>query len=152
MIIANTKDTVNETGTDERPNSTFDFARQTGFVWISLPFNMDIGFNRYFLMGITSTNSNVLFYIIPQTITNFYKQWRLKGKSYGNCIIITVGLVELRGVGPLSESILTRTSPGAVAYSGKAISPLRRAKQHAHPAGSFIMHGTGKAYRAHVHH
>ena len=58
-------------------------------------------------------------------------------------------LVEVRGVEPLSESILTGTSPGA---GGLLRFPCLSGSRHPQRLGSFIVHGVLKALRAHVHH
>ena len=63
-------------------------------------------------------------------------------------------LVEVAGVEPASESTLTGPSPGADGYCGgpcPSCSPSGR--QAVTPAGqvSFMMCGTGKAYRTHIY-
>jgi len=62
-------------------------------------------------------------------------------------------LVELAGVEPASESASSQTSPGADGYFG--LSPVSLTIMQTVTLlwlGSFIMHGAGKAYRAHVLH
>ena len=62
-------------------------------------------------------------------------------------------MVEVGGVEPPSESTLTECSPGADDYCGSlpSCSPSRR--QTVTPSGqvSFMMCGTGKAYRTHIY-
>jgi len=62
-------------------------------------------------------------------------------------------LVELGGVEPPSESALTQTSPGADGYFGLLPFSLAMAQTVTRLwLSSFIMHGAGKTYRAHVLH
>ena len=65
-----------------------------------------------------------------------------------------VALVEVAGIEPASESTLTGPSPGADGYCG-GLSPSRSpsGRQAVTPTGqvSFMMCGTGKAYRTHIY-
>ena len=67
-------------------------------------------------------------------------------------------VVEPGGVEPPSESVLTQNSPGADGYFGqlpKELGPVFLPVAQAVTRlrfGSFIVHGTGKAYRTHVLH
>ena len=62
-------------------------------------------------------------------------------------------VVELGGVEPPSESTLAQTSPGAGGYSELSLISLAIAQAATRLwFGSFIIHGAGKAYRAHVLH
>ena len=64
-----------------------------------------------------------------------------------------IELVELGRIELPSESILTQTSPGADGYCGLSPVFLTIAQTVTRlQLGSFIMHGAGKAYRAHVLH
>ena len=63
-------------------------------------------------------------------------------------------LVEVAGVEPASESTLTRPSPGADGYSGGLTPPVPfpdGKPSRASGQVSFMMCGTGKAYRTHIY-
>ena len=69
------------------------------------------------------------------------------------CTYSPVILVELAGVEPASESALTETSPGADGYCGLSSNSLAMAQTVTRSwLGSFIIHGAGKAWCAHVLH
>ena len=63
-------------------------------------------------------------------------------------------VVEMGGVEPPSESTLTGTSPGAAGCFDARTHPFpsSQANTQACHSGSFMIHGAGKAYRAHVPH
>ena len=75
------------------------------------------------------------------------------GKAGNGAVVGISELVEVGGVEPPSESTLTGCSPGADDYCGSlpSCSPSRR--QTVTPSGqvSFMMCGTGKAYRTHIY-
>lgn len=75
-----------------------------------------------------------------------------KALSYGENKIKV--MVEVAGVEPASESTLTRPSPGADGYSGGLTPPVPfpdGKPSRASGQVSFMMCGTGKAYRTHIY-
>ena len=100
-------------------------------------------------------------FLISAQITTFPKVLICKALSKKPASILDktvrksrlVHLVEVGGVEPPSESTLTECSPGADDYCGSlpSCSPSRR--QTVTPSGqvSFMMCGTGKAYRTHIY-
>lgn len=64
-----------------------------------------------------------------------------------------LNVVEVGGVEPPSESTLTGLSPGADGYCGSLPPCSPSGRQAVTPAGwvSFMMCGTGKAYRTHIY-
>ena len=116
------------------------------------------------IQGICISGALFLFYapkiLKPQKIILsfpnyhcFNAKFRTEVRNFCLHLFCQCKLVEVGGIEPPSESTLTGFSPGADGHCGSRSPRSPSKRQAVKPSGrvSFMMCGTGKAYRTHIY-